>query len=358
MLTPSAAPSRPDLAPARRCAVCAAALPPAQNAAAATGAYPSCHAVACRMAVSRRGQMSEPNFRHYLDMQAEHRRYILARTAALAARELAEAGENETAWNALRARLPAAADTQPLRLLLPTGPRRSCRLPQERRARYRMHLLRIIEEARTLAPDAAGLEAIEEPPSGGSGMAARLCAFCGGGCCTKGGERAYLDAATLRRFMDAQPGIADEAVLQAYLDRVAPVTRSGSCINQTATGCSLPRAMRSDVCNRFACEPLARLEAAQEGTVRPQTVLIVRRRQDHWQRTNPELDNAINAGAILGPAGLRRVAFAVLPGASSGSADAGAGTRDAAVVSGSKTLQACTSSPILVEQNAAGRTGE
>jgi hypothetical protein len=199
MLTPSAAPSRPDLAPARRCAVCAAALPPAQNAAAATGAYPSCHAVACRMAVSRRGQMSEPNFRHYLDMQAEHRRYILARTAALAARELAEAGENETAWNALRARLPAAADTQPLRLLLPTGPRRSCRLPQERRARYRMHLLRIIEEARTLAPDAAGLEAIEEPPSGGSGMAARLCAFCGGGCCTKGGERAYLDAATLRR---------------------------------------------------------------------------------------------------------------------------------------------------------------
>jgi hypothetical protein len=81
--------------------------------------------------------------------------------------------------------------------------------------------------------------------------------------------------------------------------------------------------------------------------------LIVRRRQDHWQRTIPELDNAINAGAILGAAGLRRVAIAVSPGASSGGADAGAGTRDAAVVSGSKTLQACTSSPILVEQNAA-----
>jgi hypothetical protein len=353
MLMPSAAPSRPTLAPARQCAVCAAALPPAQDAAAAADAYPSCHAVACRMAVSRRGQMSEPNFRHYLAMQAEHRRTILARTAALAARELAEAGENEAGWDALRARLPAAADTELLRLLLPTGPRRSCRLPQERRARYRMHLLRTIEEARALAPDTAGLEAIGEPASGGSGMAARLCAFCGGGCCTKGGEQAYLDAATLRRFMDAQPGIADAAVLQAYLDRVAPVTRSGSCINQTATGCSLPRAMRSDVCNRFACEPLARLEAAQGGPAPPQTVLIVRRRQDHWRRTNPELDNAINAGAILGAAGLRRVAFAVSPGASSGGADAGAGTRDAAVVSGSKTLQACTSSSILVEQNAA-----
>jgi hypothetical protein len=358
MLMPAAAPSRPNLAPARQCAVCAAALPSAENAAAAADAYPSCHAAACRMIVSRRGQMSEPNFRHYLAMQVEHRRYILARTAALAAREMAEAGENEARWDALRARLPAAADTEPLRLLLPTGPRRSRPVPRERRLRYRMHLLRIIEEARALAPDAAGTEAIEEPAAGGSGMAARLCAFCGGGCCTKGGERAYLDAVTLRRFMDAQPGIADEAVLQAYLDRVAPVTRNGSCINHTATGCSLPRAMRSDVCNRFACAPLARLEAAQGGAALSQTVLIVRRTQDHWQRTNPELDNAINAGAILDATGLRRVAFAVLPGASGGSADAGAGTRNAAVVSGSKTLQACTSSPILVEQNAAGRTGE
>jgi hypothetical protein len=279
------------------------------------GDYPSCQRAACRMILGRRAEMGEPNFRHYLAMQAGVRRYIAAHGAALTAREHAESGENGAAWDALQARLHADAEPAPLRLVLPTGPRRSARPLEERRERYRLHLVRIIEDARAMAPGfAPGDPDGDMETSGGAGMAGRLCGFCGGGCCTMGGEHAYLSADTIRGYVDRRPGLSNEDVLSAYLGRVAARTRIGSCINQTGAGCSLPREMRSDICNRFACEPLARLEAAARGPLPVQTVLIVRRKQDHWQRANPHLDNAVNACAVLRETGLRRVPLVALSG--------------------------------------------
>jgi hypothetical protein len=266
------------------------------------------------MIVSRRREMSEPNFRHYLAMQVGQRQFIAAHGQATAARELAEARENGATWDALQARLADADGPEVLRLVLPTGPRRSVRPPDERHERYRLHLGRIIAEANAMAPGAEAGQSGAGSESSGAGMAGRLCAFCGGGCCTLGGEQAYLGADTMRRFMDAHPALSNEEVLSAYLGRVAARTRSGSCINHTATGCTLPRAMRSDICNRFACEPLARLEAAARAAQPVQTVFIVRRKQDHWQRANPHLDNAVNACAVLRETGLRRIPLAALSG--------------------------------------------
>jgi len=310
--TPGAMPSQPMT---RQCVVCAAPLQQVHGMAAPADEYPACHAVACRMVVSRRAGMSEANFRHYLAMQVQHKQYIVGRTAAQAAREQDEARENGAGWDALRSRMPAT-DAEPLHLLLPTGPRRSHRVPQERRAQYRLHLLRIIEEAHALPTGTTGAAVNDEGTSGGAGMASQLCAFCGGGCCTMGGEQAYLRAATMRRYMDAHRSLSDEDVLQAYLGRLAPATRVGSCINHTATGCSLPRDMRSDICNRFSCEPLTHLEAALRGAQPVHTVLIVRREQDHWHRAQPGLDNAINAWGVLRETGLRR-----FPPAPSGAPD-------------------------------------
>lgn len=268
------------------------------------------------MAVSRRMEMGEAGFRHFLAMQAGQRQYIAAHGQAMAAREIAESSANAAAWDALQARLAPAAGLEPLRLVLPTGPRRSAPPPRERRERYRLHLVRIIGEARAMAPGAAHDGDVDAgAATGGSGMAGRLCGFCGGGCCTMGGEQAYLGAQTMRRFMDGHPQSSDEDVLSAYLGRVAARTRIGSCINQTGAGCSLSRDMRSDICNRFACEPLARLEAAARAAQPVQTVLIVRRKQDHWQRANLHLDNAVNACAVLRETGLRRVRLAALAGA-------------------------------------------
>ena len=291
-----------------RCVVCGAASHrSAPLPAPARESYPTCLAVACRMVVSRRAALGEAGFRHYLRIQAQLREKQAALAAACVARRQAETEENAAAWSMLRARLRMAPPDEPLRLLLPSGPRHARRTASGRRERYRAHLLGIAAEAAgsTCAshPEAAGIAA----PAAASSLPGQLCALCGGGCCTRGGEHAYLGAPTLRRFMDAHPDLSTEEVVAAYLDRVALKTQSGSCINHTRQGCSLPREMRSDTCNRFACESLARLQAAQREEYPVQVVLVVRRKQDQWRRTDPGLDNAVNGAAVLCEAGTRRM---------------------------------------------------
>ena len=293
---------------AQRCAVCNALLgratvpDPGPH-----GLTPVCHAIACRMVVSRRAALGEAGFAHYLAIQARQARRQAALAAASLARSRAEAAENAAAWSSLRARLRLATADGALQLLLPSGPRHARRLASGRRERYRAHLLGLAAEAACGPPADQPCAADPVGPSQASALPGRLCALCGGGCCTRGGEHAYLSAATLRRFMDAHPQLSHAEVVAAYLDRLAPSTQSGSCINHTSQGCSLPREMRSDTCNRFACESLARLQAAQRGEQPLQVVLVVRRKQDQWRRSDPGLDNAVRGGAMLCEEGTRRL---------------------------------------------------
>lgn len=295
-----------------RCVACGTMLPQGfTRDAQAPDPYPCCHAVACRMVVSRREEMGEAGFKHYLQMQARHKQHLAAAAEAARARKLAEVAQNAQVWSALCARLPAALAPEPLRLLLPSGPRQTRRLSLARRERYRAHLLQIVDEARGLEP--AVPNGAEPAATAASTLPGQLCALCGGGCCTRGGDKAYLGAAAMRRFMDARPELSPDQVVAAYLGRVAARTQAGSCINHTAQGCSLPTDMRSDTCNRFSCESLARLQAAQRGTEPVHAVLVVRRKQDHWHRNEPGVDNAVNAHAVLGETGTRRFAHSVAP---------------------------------------------
>lgn len=275
-------------------------------------AYPSCFAVACRMVVSRRADMSETNFRHYLRREAQYRREQAALVAASHARRSEETASNARTWTRLHAfaRLPAGAASVPLQLLLPSGPARARPLASARRARYRAHLLAVAKIAATLAPGTppAGAAALSDPAPASdaatpSPLPGRLCALCGGGCCTRGSDHAYLGAPTLRRFMDAHPVLSPEEVVAAYLERVTHNTQAGSCINHTRSGCSLPRAMRSDTCNDFACAALRQVQAAP----REQVVLVVRRKRDQWTRERADLDNAVNGAAVLSETGVRRM---------------------------------------------------
>ena len=295
---------------ARHCVVCGIQLSRAGAAADRADPYPTCHGVACRMVVSRRSALGDAGFVHYLRTQVRQRQRHAALTAASRAREAVESRENAAAWSYLGTRV-AAAEAASLRLLLPSGPHRQRRPARERRERYRAHLLRVlaaIADTPAETPAAADDAAATAPSS----LPGQLCALCGGGCCTRGGDHAYLSVPTLRRFMAAQPQLSNDEVLAAYLDRVAPSTEHGSCINHTRQGCSLPRDMRSDTCNRYACESLARLQAAQRDEAPVQVVLVVRRKQDQWHRATPGLDNAVNGGAVLFESGTRRFPAASL----------------------------------------------
>jgi hypothetical protein len=305
-----------DIAPSRpakregHCVVCDALLPRSfKQPAPPPDPYPSCQAVACRMVVSRRADMGEAGFRHYLQMQARHTQHRAAVARAALERKAAEAGENAAAFAALRARLPTQLAAEPLQLLLPNGPARASRVGAERRARYREHLLDIIAEAGLIAAGPPVAMPAATPAASPSLMPGKVCGICRGGCCTRGAEKAYLSAETMRRVLDAQPALSAQQLLDTYLERVPDKAQSGSCINHTARGCSLPTDLRSDICNRFSCEPLARLQAAQREGVPVQAVLIVRRKQDHWRRNEAAVDNRVNALAVLRATGVQRVAI-------------------------------------------------
>lgn len=296
---------------AQHCVVCDASLRPG-----VADPYPTCHAIACRMVVSRRDEIDDTSFRHFLQRQLQQKRALAALAAAADGRRTRESEENARVWAQLATVARAPVGT--LQLVVPFGPSRGHPLSLARRARYRAHVQAMASRAALLAPGAPATGVVDDAGAdvatdvATSSLPGRLCGVCGGGCCTRGANHAYLCPPTLRRFMDAQPQLSITSVVAAYVDRMPANARWDSCINHTRFGCSLPRAMRSDICNDFACGALQQLQAAPA----VQVVLVVRRAQQLWLRDRPDLDNVVNGAAVLRETGVRRMA--VKPSARTG----------------------------------------
>lgn len=86
-----------------------------------------------------------------------------------------------------------------------------------------------------------------------------VCGTCRGACCKAGENHAFLTRTVLSRVKAEQRIATDASLLESYLNRVPELAREGSCIYHGAQGCALPRAMRSETCNRFLCYPLKQL---------------------------------------------------------------------------------------------------
>lgn len=290
------------------CVVCGTVLRP--RAPGAQGPYPICHAVPCRMVLDLRASLGEVAFQQRLRVLARNTR--AQREAARqedqrlrALFEAEDAGDAE-GWAAFDARHQPGAHPPErfLRVVLPSGPSQARPLAERRRRHYRDHLNRLISEAvfpeapSALGP-ADGTSVTDGHTRSSSRLPGHLCAACKGGCCTLGGDTAYLTVATLRRFMAGHPGLRPRDVLSAYLDRLSHRTQAGSCINHTDQGCSLPAEMRSDTCNRYLCSAQKTLHGRLDEADPPVGVLVIQRRQNHWDRHKPGVDNGIVGGATV-----------------------------------------------------------
>jgi hypothetical protein len=129
-------------------------------------------------------------------------------------------------------------------------------------------------------PDVAPAEPrAHHDPVQGSDVAAHAllgqgCATCGGACCTRGGTHAFLSAAALRgtarEHTQGDTGLPLERLYTAHL----PATHyAGSCVFHGERGCTLPRALRSDTCNRYLCGELTALSRALSGAVGERAVV-------------------------------------------------------------------------------------
>jgi len=274
-----------------------------------------CHDANCRIVIGRRDSMPPAAFALYFKQQVKllqnQRQRLEAHQRQVSEKNAREAVENAAHWAAMAEPLQAHGAESLPRLALPSGPGRQAPLPERRRRRYRDHLNRIIAQAMATDPLPLATPWLNAPPGEdkdpGVGMRGHMCALCGGGCCTSGGEEAYLTAATIRRVMAAQPTWRPRDVLAAYLDRLAPRTQAASCVNHTATGCSLPRELRSETCNRYVCPTVARLREQQLNAPADAPVLAVVavvRRLSHWDRDTPGLANPIIRSGLVTAAGV------------------------------------------------------
>ena len=160
-------------------------------------------------------------------------------------------------------------DAESFRLTpIPRNDGRSRRLPAKRRRALRAHLIRVLHEAmsheealRTGAEVPRAMFSPLEVPSEDLGRVLQIaCTACRGQCCRAGDEHAYITADTLLTYRRAHPGLAFDAIVDAYMAHVPGNTLQPGCVYQHAHGCMLPRDMRGDTCNRHFCQELKELK--------------------------------------------------------------------------------------------------
>jgi len=187
-------------------------------------------------------------------------------------RESLESQGDAIPVNAVRVVLPSNADP-----LAPRDPSRHAHFTQ-----------RLVEIAEAAVRDRARLpnEPLEtEPPaSGRESLSAFVCAACRGSCCRSGGDHAYLTEETIARTLQAHPDWTLVQVVDSYLEHLPAETYMNSCIYHSATGCGLPRALRSSTCNRHLCGKLQNLRTTLPENNPPAT-LAVMFDDGKWART-------------------------------------------------------------------------
>jgi hypothetical protein len=263
----------------------------------AAGLGPVCGSAHCRVLIDRRPGMSEQAFRHLVAQRLRHRRerreFDAKAALRLAVKRDLEAQENQAVWDSTDLGSGRFLPTRHVRVVLPSGPRRLSPLPQRRRNLYRDHLNRIIADAAprvaAFADQATDSTSVRTADSG----TGALCSLCRGGCCTQGGNEAYLTEATVLRFMSRNRELRPRDVLAAYLERLGSRTEAYSCVNHGALGCTLPREMRSDTCNNYFCDSIATWRDQSATAPSADGTLVILRRQDVWRRNLPDTANDI-----------------------------------------------------------------
>lgn len=180
-------------------------------------------------------------------------------------------------------------------------------LPADRKAIFREHLQKVIDEVR-VSPTGTSLDVFSddlvatasfEPTESSSEpqiandreqvailpiVAGSACATCGGFCCRNGGTHAFVSADTIRRFLAANPDKDCDAAFEEFMGYVPERTYDNSCVYHSSEGCAIPMPYRSKICNDFFCFPLKDLGTMTAEQDNPRVFMVT---GNQW-----EIDNA------------------------------------------------------------------
>jgi len=198
-------------------------------------------------------------------------------------------------------------------LTIPCGSSHTIICEEERLNNYTNHLKSIINDAQEYTDasevtydehhDAYGKRCVvdnkfaEKPQL--KDISDRLCTMCKGGCCASGKEHAYLSVFSIRRYMDNNPDLSADDILNLYISYISPESINNSCINQRVSGCALPRELRSDICNGYYCDPLKKYHKKMMPMNTAKTVLAIQRSYTYWDRFNLDVSNEVINVALV-----------------------------------------------------------
>jgi hypothetical protein len=101
-----------------------------------------------------------------------------------------------------------------------------------------------------------------------------------------GGTHAFIE--TIARLRAENPGLSGRQAVRLYVDQVAPLAYRNSCLFHGATGCTLDRSLRAELCNRYYCNGL---EAFLKADVATDVTVVTQSGEERVVAVRPGADN-------------------------------------------------------------------
>lgn len=257
-----------------------------------------------------KNRFSESAYKQYFSLQSAQIKETIERAEVrkkrLAEKRKTENKENISCWmNAINPDNGYNPDLYPY-AVIPTNSRRITRLPKQRKTFFRDTLFFLIEETLSdlekmkEAKDEENINTLmDSSPETISPFEVKACSLCRGGCCSIGETHAFLKKETLLCYISRHPDLNPSQILDSYMAYLPEYSFEDSCVNHTETGCTLPRNMRSAVCNDYVCNPLNKLRRLSNQTPLPKGIFFISRARNNWTKDDPDLDNSIIRSVLI-----------------------------------------------------------
>lgn len=154
-------------------------------------------------------------------------------------------------------KLGVEAVTDVTLLTVPFGGKPLVPVEDERMDAFKAHLCDVITEAFEASDEEVAAYIPEQNPEAEKPVYAAGCATCQGNCCELGNKsKAFLSTQTMMGHRKIWPDLTAQIMEANYLAALPELAYENGCVYQGDMGCTLPREMRSDVCNAFHCHEL------------------------------------------------------------------------------------------------------
>jgi len=276
-----------------------------------------CQSFDCRRIMSQKSSMTSGMFQSHLQFQKkihhERREKEAIKKKYIEEAKEREARENRRILQLVRNKNPQLIESNTYVVMIPTGLSTLDFTSSDRINSYKKHLIKIISEATNQTENSITnidecqdvhniLTKVEDKFFENPGLRTisdKLCSMCKGGCCTSGKEHAYLSAISIKRYLKLHPELTAQDILEIYLSHISSKSIVGACINQTITGCALPKELRSDTCNGHYCDPLVAYQDKLLAEDNLGTVVAIQRAGTCWNSYGPQVGDEVVSVALI-----------------------------------------------------------